>query len=309
MFDYTGRDEASLLVLADTYAQELLPEWKARDDNDLNWATIKIIAKLLEVPNFYNDLAFNEQFPSTVQVYRNALLLAKKINMPVKKASGAFTTLTVTLKAGTTASAPFTVSRGSKFSYGAGNYLATEDVTFNIGEVTKNVLVRYGTVVNGSLGLSDGTALQRFEIPVDNAQDESLKILIDGSEWEEEIDTLMMRESTDEVYKKWLEPNERYSIDFGDDKFGKIPNSGLEITYSVFTIGDSKGNLPAFNIIKSELADVETVLQSVAATGGSDKENIADIKSSLPKWVSIQNRVVMEKDCIFLAKRYQEYMM
>jgi len=47
LYDYTGRDEQSLIDLADSYFEELLPEWKTRDDNDFNWALAKVIARLM----------------------------------------------------------------------------------------------------------------------------------------------------------------------------------------------------------------------------------------------------------------------
>ena len=299
MTDFTARDEASLIALADARATELLPEWTARHSDDLNWATLMTIARLLSVSNFYIDLAFNESFP-TAQLYSSLLRQAKQRNMPVKRRSGATATLSCTREnAGTT----HTILRGTKFPSPKGSFVLLEDTIINAGTTNINLTARYGSYIEGSLGISNGLPMQTYILQDTNIQKDTLKVFVDGEEWEEEIDGLPMRDN-ENVYKVWLEPDLTLRVDFGDDTFGNIPVNGKEITYSYLTLGSELGRLPAGNITSSSDSGIDTVVQLGPTVGGDHDESIESLQKALEDWGSVQNRIVTPKDAVFLARRY-----
>jgi hypothetical protein len=306
--DYTGKDYLSLVARADAFAQSILPEWTSRDDNDLNWATVKTVAYLISVGMFYIDLSVTEQDPYEVQIYKNALNLAKRFGMPVKKIKGATTRLSVTI--GDHVSI-YTINRGEVFQYQNSIYTCLEDVDFPVGVFTKNVDVQYGEFERYSLGLSDGTSFQKFIIDRNLVQDQSPRIFIDeGSgfaEWEK-VDTLLMSREDDNNFRLVLNEDENYEIHFGDNKSGKVPlnNSAIEVEIlkmQLDYLDKNYGNLPLGNIDTSPNSDIVNINQVLDATGGADKEDIKSIGRAIPQWISTAGRGVTENDFVYLTRR------
>ena len=299
MTDFTARDEASIIALADERAKELLPEWTARHTDDLNWATLLTAARMLSVGNFYIDLAFNEYFP-TAQLYSSLLRQAKSKNMPVKRRSGASATIRIVRDDATSA---ITIKRGTSFNSAKGKFYLLEDVVMAIGVTTTNVVARYGNYITGTFGVSDGSALQTYILSDTNIQKDTLKVSVGAEVWEEELDALPMREE-ENVYKVWLEPNLTLRVDFGDGVFGNIPTNGYNMTYSYLTLDSELGRLPQGNITSCSDSRITTVEQVGATIGGENDESVASLQKALEEWGAVQNRIVTPKDAVFIVKRY-----
>jgi len=114
----------------------------------------------------------------------------------------------------------------------------------------------------------------------------------------------MMEDSTSEVVKYWYNENQTYTVDFGDGVFGKIPPNGSEITYSVITIGEDLGNVPANSITSCSDSIVTGIVSSTQGIGGNNGDDLETIKNKLKQWDSIQNRVVLASDAKFLTSNY-----
>ena len=300
MIDYTARDEASLIAEADAYALELLPEWTIRDDEDINWVTLKTVARLMAISNFYVDLSYNESFP-TAQLYPSLLLQAKRVNMPVKRRSGAVATLTVNRDS---SAGDHTIVRGTSFSSTKGDYYVLEDIVMPSGDLSINVLARFGDYVSGTIATSNGASLQSYIISDTTIQKDTLKIFVGGVGWVEELDSLAMADASN-TYKIWLEKDETLRIDFGDGVFGNIPTTGAEITYTALSLKTQDfGRVPALNITSSSDGILTRVVQPAASIGGEWDESASSISTALKEWGAVQNRIVMGKDCVFMAKRY-----
>lgn len=316
--DYTAKDYASLVSQASIFAASILPEWTSRDDNDINWATIKTVAYLISIGMFYIDLGVNEQDPWEVQIYKNALRLAKRYGMPVTKVNGASATLLATVTAHTTT---LTLDRGTEFTYGSNyKYILWDDVVFAASVVEGTFPVIYGEWERYQLGISDGSEFQSFTIDRDLVVDKKVRILINDAgntwvvdptgftEWEQQ-DTLLMSYEDDEHYRLVLNEDEDYEIHFGDSKSGKIPPNNAVIVaeiiklpsnYETYNYGNlALGNINAF----SATGTVVSVYQQEAATGGAAKESVTSIGRSLPQWISTANRAIAPKDYVYLAKR------
>jgi hypothetical protein len=309
--DYTGKDYFSLLSKADAFAQSILPEWTSRDDNDINWATVKIVAYLVSIGMFYIDLGVNEQDPYEVQVYANALRLAKKYGMPVKKYVGGVTSLSITVK---DHGSLYTLSRGEEFFYLGQKYILLEDLSFPVGVNTLSGDVQFGEFERYRLGVSDATEFQKFLVDRDNVQDKAIRIFIDetgvGDSFEEWVaqDTLVMSYEEDKHFRLVLNEEEKYEVYFGDNGSGKIPLNGALIDVEVIKMpvgyeDINYGNLPVGNINLASNADVTLVEQLEAVVGGGPREDILSIGRALPQWISTANRAVATQDYRYLCKR------
>lgn len=315
--DFTSKDYASLVSQASLFAASILPEWTSRDDNDINWATIKTVAYLVSIGMFYIDLGVNEQDPWEVQIYRNALRLAKRYGMPVKKVAGATATILATVTSHTTT---LTVHRGIDFTYGTYTYSLWDDVVFAASVTASSFPVVYGEFERYQLGVSDGSDFQQFTVDRDLVADKKVRILINDAgntwvtdptgfvEWEQR-DTLLMSYETDTHYRLVLGEDEKYLVMFGDDCSGKAPINGAVIVAEVLKMPSTYltqdyGNLAAGNIdTTSATATIVSLYQIEAATGGAAKETVTSIGRSLPQWISTANRALAPKDYVYLAKR------
>ncbi len=300
----TGTDYDSLIDRADTLFTEYLPEWKNRDDNDINWITVKSICRLLEMGYAYIDLAFNEQDPYTVSHYNNAVRLARAEGMDVKKYIGATTQLKLSLAE----AKDLVVPRGTKFSTSLGlEYVLLEDVTFEIdGDLDLYGDVQYGSFDRIDLTIFyDGSNNQMIRIPDDNIQSGMVRVFVDGVEWQK-VDSLVLYSSLEEVFKLVQGDDGIYYVQFGDGIAGKKPiGSTIEAEIILMPVGylaDKYGNIPAGNITISEVSDL-TVLQESAATGGFRAETAKEIGRSLVAWKSANHRLVSLRDAVYLARR------
>lgn len=306
--DFTGKDYDSLVEKADEYARALLPEWTARDDNDLNWVTIKTVAYLLSLGMFYIDLSVSEQDPYEVQIYKNALKLARRYGMPVKKHVGATVTLDVTVKehVGTK-----TIARGTKFLSGGKPYVTLEDTPYPEGVNALPVNVQYGNWSRITLATSTGKAFQEYNISDASVQSGAVRLFVNEGisyrEWAAQ-DSLLMSRADDLHFRCVLEEDETYSVLLGDSNSGRIPPNGSVLQIELITMPESYetdkyGNLPSGNKFTCEDSDVEAIVQKEAATGGSAKESILSIGRNLPQWLSTTNRCVAPNDYVYLARR------
>lgn len=314
--DYTSRDYDSLVTRADAFARDILPEWINRDDSDINWATVKTVAYLVSIGMFYIDLGVNEQDPYEVQIYKNALRLAKKYGMPVKRYTGAVASVSILV---TTHASVKTIQKGTKFSYSGNNYILWEDLSFSPSTTDLTADVQYGEYETITVGVSNGTAYQIFLIPSTTVQDKMVRFLVNESgrtlsedpsgyvEWTQK-DSLIMSYKTDKDYRLVLNENEQYEAHFGDDLSGKQLVNGAIVIAEILTmpaayVANNYGNIPAGNINTCSDSDVVTVTQIDDASGGTDKESISSIARNLPQWVSTADRCVSEADYRYVSRR------
>jgi hypothetical protein len=296
MLDFTARDYNSLEQEADSILTEMLPEWTSRDDEDINWVTVKTICKLLTISNFYIDLAFNENIPSRVQIYKNALTMAKQKNMPIKKKIGAGTTLILQIDESLE---PFTLPRGTIFPSPIGSFVLENDVDFPAGTTQNTGYVVFGKYVTGEL-LNNNQPYQSIKIEQNNIADRTVRIYVNGTKWEEEVDTLSLVKQDEEKYKLWLDNDMKYIVEFGDNKFGKIPVGTIAYDAIILDL-NTLGRLPQGNITKCSNPTIKNVIQNFPAAGGNFDETIESIRKRLDIWELVQNRLVNTKDALFLT--------
>jgi hypothetical protein len=299
--NYTNKSYETLENDVDLFLKELVPEWTSRDDNDLNWATAKAVAYLVSIGMFYIDLAYSEQDPYTLQIYKNALRLAKIKNYPAKKYIGAVTTLICHIEAKPDI---FTVPRGTIFS---SKYVSYEDTVFAIGETQKEVNVIYGVYNTKSLATSDGSNFQKYIIPDLDIQSGMIKIFVDGEEWTK-VDNLFFSYEDEKHYKMILNEDNQYELFFGDNFNGKSPENNASITYEYVSmpanyINENYGNIPEDNIVNSSLADITLVEQNDPATGGGDKESLESVCRGVIEYPYTTARIQSPRDAEILAKR------
>src|ERR1035437_89876 len=161
---------------------------------------------------------------------------------------------------------------------------------------------------------ADGTGNQRYVIRTQNVSKALLTVKIGSSEQSAVVwtatDNLLGFQGNDKVFVPLLDSTGLAFIQFGDGKFGMVPQLGENIyTYPVTVSGES-GNLAA-NVISRVLSDIldangnkVSLIASnpIAMTGGSDPESIEDGKKNGPALFSALYRAMSKADYIALME-------
>ena len=161
------------------------------------------------------------------------------------------------------------------------------------------------TVHDELVGVSEGHPEEVFQLrrtPV-VADTLDLRVAVEGEEesWTR-VDDLLGSGRDDPVYV--LNPNSG-EIRVGNREHGRIPPAGAEIIAVEYRFGGGlAGNLPAgtINAPLDALPGVESVTNERAAVGGSDEQDVEDLKAQAPSVLRHRNRAVTPEDFAALAR-------
>ena len=151
------------------------------------------------------------------------------------------------------------------------------------------------------VGSSDNSSGQRFRLAGTPLIIDSLEVYVDGEKWERR-DTLFYSDSTSKHYVVRYDESDVAWIEFGDGKFGRIPQKGINnITASYRTGGGVKGNIPGNTVFKvSGIGDRGSNLQLVfnpnASSGGREREDCAEAVLRGPQLFRARSRAVTVED-------------
>lgn len=142
-------------------------------------------------------------------------------------------------------------------------------------------------VPSASIGTSDGTASQKFEIGTD-VVDNSISVLINGADVFIPVDTFAFSFNDDKVFVAGLNEDRNMEIKFGDGINGEIPAISGDVTAEFFTSLGSGGDV-ANDLITTIVTTLTlpggvtlTVANDDPTTGGTDPENLTDLQRILP---------------------------
>jgi len=195
-----------------------------------------------------------------------------------------------------------------------------------------------GTIKDEMLGSSNGEPHQTFaclKFPVlpgeeirvrETLSEEEKQVLTTAVENEGKKAIVEVKDETGKVTETWVlwsevpdffdsaETSRHYTLDratgqlqFGDGKKGLIPPAG-DNNIRAFTYqagGGAQGNVKAGEIktLKSAVAGVDKVSNSVAADGGCDTTTLDEMLEIGPAMISHRNRAVTVEDFEWLAKK------
>lgn len=342
--DYTSRDYYSLReamiervrerVRERTRKDNVGKEWSGDDPADFGVALVEAFAYMGDMLSYYIDRVANESYLPTATQRQNILNLAQSYGYTPAGYRPAFTTLLFTnltglevvIPAGTQVSGEVLVqdsvielvfTTSSEVTIAANG---TATVTASHGELVglreQNRATGPGDVDGESIGFSDGTPSQRFELSETAVVEDSVMVYIEnGGTFElwDRVTHLVDYGPTDAVYEVVVDADDVQYIVFGDGVSGAIPNNLAEIKANYIIGGGSVGNItpdvldtilnvPDYTAEQiAELADKVTVTNSISGTGGSDPEPDELIRRLAPQALTALNRAVSLSDYENLA--------
>jgi hypothetical protein len=249
-----------------------------------------------------------EAFLPTAQKRNSVVNLAKSLNYTPRSTTAAYIegTLTASVVGSPTS---VTIPKYTEFVGTVDNrtfsFLTTESLTlFSTSSYVDTVTMVEGKLISRRYTVNSSDSEQRFLIPNTNVDTTTITIRVLNSSVDSTTRTFTTTEnivevtSTSQVY--FLEEAEdgQYEIKFGDGVFGQALSSGnIIIIDYIVTNGTAANDVQALTYSDAISGVTDIVFVSTdPASGGADKETVAQIKFNAPKSYEAQNRAVTVED-------------
>jgi len=273
-------------------------------DFDYEGSNTNVLLDVLSYNTFYNNYYYNmmisEMFLDSASQRNIVLSHAKELNyMPTsRRSSSAKATINVTIP--NLDSNYFVIPANTKFIGRCGNktYNLLSDKAYNAVRSTSNSSLY--TVEN--VDLFEGRMIQETLI-IDNTvlsnesiDTRSLTVTVNTDTYTYRSDIFGVS-STDKVFYLQPENDGKYSIQFGQNKFGVQPTATdiIKAKYRVSS-GPSANGINSLTIGNFGGATSITITVTSATSGGSLAEDIESIRTFAPKAFQVQERAVTKRD-------------
>lgn len=373
VIDYLARDYESFRKALIDLIPSKLPEWTDRSEADFGIVLIELFAYMADILSYYQDRLANEAFLPTANERRSVINHLRLIGYEMAPAAAAAAELSlivgnnvnqiVEIRKGdqfSTASSPERESMTFEYTGDKPLLIDTSkaradsalnpdrtpmknfkevpdpDPTKRTPATSISIPVREGrSVVEEVIGVSDGTANQRYALAQPRSLRGTLEIVIETDPptpaWrlrenlifsppaytDEQLaaleqqgrigSTLAFSRTADPDYAIETDENDVTTVIFGDGQYGQIPPSGARIIASYRVGGGRDGNVGAGQItIVSRAAQLQLlgakVVNRAPASGGEERESIEQAVKFAPTVFASMQRAVTADDYVSLAK-------
>jgi len=286
-------------------------------DYDYDGATLNVVLDLLAYNtfhnNFYTNMALSEMFLDSAQLRSSIISHCKELNYLPRSYRAARARVTLTFTPGDSP-AYITVPKYTKFTTNVDDvtYTFTTDEVYTIvpenGIYSMSDVLLYEGYVETELYRA--TSATRYTVSNKQVDTDSVSVRVYASD-------ALGAAGTDYTFKSnlfgvtasqevfYLQPAEkdRYEVTFGNDVFGRQPqtNEVVEIKYRVAT-GEEPNGAATFTPSGTISGYNASVVTNASADSGAEQESIQSIKFYAPKSIQIQERAVTESDYENLLK-------
>lgn len=313
-FAYTDRDYLSLRDQLKNYVQGQIPEWTA-DPSDFGTVLVEAMAYMGDMLSYYVDLAAQESnilsSNSPGNIFAHAALFGYQPGM----ALSSHTNLQMQFKSINESSPSFieVPFRTQVYDPSSGLVFETrEDIT--VDQDSPLVVVAWeGYTRVEQIGVSVGTANQRFTVPLDaeafvDGRPDTLKVTCSNAwgdtEWRPTYN-LLDHGPYDNVFALITDSIGNSSVYFGDGTSGKIPPSGVTVVLEYRQCSGRLGNTvdvgainqwwDTYAIPTSAVVNLD-VVNITQPSGGTPVESIDSIREQTVKFARAQRRAVSTDD-------------
>ena len=287
--------------LADSYT----PYWTDRSELDPGVMLTEGFAAMVDVLSYYLDRYANEGFLKTSVLRKSVIKHVEPLNYTLSPRTAASVNLTfVTNGAGTMPALTKIYGSGADSQ---SFELAQDFVSTGAGTYTLNVAY-HGTTVSETVGSSDGSPSQQFELlssplALEPTGTSSLHVYVaEGGpalEWTH-VEHFLESEATDKHYRYEIDENDIITVIFGDGVNGKIPASGTNNVSAVYRIGGGiVGNQVGAGTLtqwEGVYSFIDSVTNPSSPSGGLDAEDIDTAKTLAPLSLKSMQRCVSYND-------------
>jgi hypothetical protein len=259
---------------------------------------------------FYTNMAVNESFIDTAQLYDSVVSHAKVLGYTPKSARGPVANVKIifTNSIANTTFRSIRVPKDTVFTtiVNGATYKFVTPQTYTITANTSNGFADYIKIVEGEplthRFIYNRTSNTSFILPNEMVDTTSVAVSVSygGNNQTYTLGTdILSVNSSSKVYFVEADRQQKYKILFGDGVLGQQPATAsvVEVSYRVCNAGKTNGS-NNFSLVNTTL-DGQTGISIVPigrASGGSDIESIESIRFNAPRMYETQNRCVTSED-------------
>jgi hypothetical protein len=260
--------------------------------------------------SFYINMAVNESFLDTAQLYDSVVSLAKTLGYTPRSARGAETNINLifTQSVANTTFRSINVPKNTLFTtiVNGTSYKFVTPQTYTITANTNNGFSSLIRIVEGEplthRYIFNSASNTSFILPNQQIDTTSITVSVTASgniQTYTLADDIFAVNSSAQVYFVEADRNQKYKIAFGDDVLGKKPTTGsvVAISYRVCN-GKMTNGANSFSLVNTTIDGQTSIsIQPVGrASGGADIETIESVRFNAPRMYETQNRSVTAED-------------
>lgn len=304
VLDVTARDFDALVTVLRQRAVSRFPNLPQTDFNFSNFTAmfIDLFAGVGDGLNFYIDNVAQDLFWESVRDRDNAIRLGRLIGFTFRSATASRATVRFSI---TQPSAGDVIipARTIVTTNDPENPIVFETIAQAVipaGLTSVDVLVENAQLRTQEFE-SDGNPRQIFELDNTPYVEGSVSVLVGVNQWNA-VEDFFNSKTIDQDYIPRVDGDDRLSIEFGDGEQGAIPVGTIQVSYK--TGGGLAGNVFANTIVKLERSFTDVFSNPVtmlatnlaAASGGQDRESVAQARFRAPRSVKTNQRTIARED-------------
>lgn len=295
-------------------------------DYDFEGSGLNVLLDILAYNTHYNaylaNMLMNEMFLDSAVKRSSVVSLAKHLGYTPRSVTGAVATVSLTVNNPDNTPIFLTLPRFTPFtsvidgtSYTFQNLEPLTITPENGIYLFENVKIKEGTLLNYRYTSSTPGPTEKFEIPDDNVDIDSLYVTVQTSSTDTTVETftkastLVDLNANSLVYFVEENPFGRFQIYFGDDIIGKKLTAGNIVNIQYLSSSGSVCNVSGLvsqSFTTSALigGSADIAIEVVSnSSGGGDRETIDSIKFNAPRFIQGRDRAVTKNDYSTLIKR------
>jgi hypothetical protein len=312
--DYTDKDFDSLRLRLQNLVRSVFPEWTDFNVASFGNLLVQLYAFVGDVLTFYQDNQARESRIATATQRKNLIALTKLLGF--RPAGARAATADVLFRLAAPPAAPVTIREGTRVRTAS----VTEPLVF---QLLADVLIPAGAdppEVTGTVEHSEaqeelfaatGLPNQEVVLPATPFLDGSAEVTAGNGAYTE-VQNFLGSTATDRHVAVIVDQNDRATLRFGNGVSGAIPSGTITVRYK--TGGGAKGNVEAGALSKIDGSFTDdggapvtvSVTNPEPASGGTDRQTIAQIKALAPESIRVLNRTVSREDFEINARRLPE---
>jgi hypothetical protein len=312
--DYTDKDFDSLRLRLQNLVRSVFPDWTDFNVASFGNMLLELFAFVGDLLAFYQDNQARESRIATATQRKNLIALTKLLGFRPAGARAATTDVVIALAA--IPAAPVTIRSGTRVRTASVTdpaiFQLLDDVTLPAGASPPTAT---GTVEHSEsqeeLFASSGLPNQEVGLPTTPFLDGSADVSA-GNGTYTEVQNFLGSGAADRHFTVVVDQNDRATVRFGNGVNGVIPSGTITVRYK--TGGGAKGNVNAGTLTKLDGSFTDdngapvsvTVTNPQPASGGSDRQTVAQIKVLAPESIRVLNRTVSREDFEINARRLSE---
>ncbi len=312
--DLTDKDFDSLRLRLQNLVRSVFPEWTDFNVASFGNLLVELYAFVGDVLSYYQDNQARESRIATATQRKNLISLCKLLGFRPAGARAATVDEVFSLAAPPTA--PVRFPAGTRVRTAS----VTEPVVF---QLLADVIIAAGASpprATGTLEHSEpqeelfaSTGLPNQEVVLPSAPflDGSALVTAGNGDYVE-VSSFLGSTAADRHFTVVVDQNDRATVRFGNGVSGAIPSGTITARYK--TGGGAKGNVNAGTLTKLDgsFSDdhgtpvAASVTNPQPASGGTDRQTLAQIRALAPESVRVLNRTVSREDFEINARRLAE---